>query len=132
MRILTLMAVLLISFPAFSMPDCSYVEGFKGSVYGMLVSEMLPINVASPEEDATIRFKNGDYRLMGYGRYSGIKIPGIETLGENEVCEYGIRVLPGMTDAFESPDHRRLVDELKVYIGEYNAYMLKHLGKRSA
>src|SRR5690625_2909117 len=119
MRILTSLAVLLISFPALSMPDCSDVEDFKGSVYGMLVSEMLPINVESPEEDAKVRFANGDYRLMGYGLYSGIKIPGIDKLEENEVCKYGVRVLPGMTDAFESPDHRRLVDELRVYIDEY-------------
>ncbi|RUO18027.1 hypothetical protein CWE08_12045 [Aliidiomarina iranensis] len=131
MRILTSLAVLLISFPALSMPDCSDAEDFKGSVYGMLVSEMLPINAESPEEDAKVRFENGDYRLMGYGLYSGIKILGIDKLEENEVCKYGVRVLPGMTDAFESPDHRRLVDELRVYIDEYNAYMVKLLGKRS-
>ncbi|MCO4321186.1 hypothetical protein [Aliidiomarina quisquiliarum] len=131
MRILTSLAVLLINFPALSLPDCSGLEDFKGSIYGMLVSEMLPINVESPKEDAYVRFENGDYRLMGYGLYSGIKIPRIEKLEENEVCKYGVRVLPGMTDAFESPDHRRLVDELRVYIDEYNAYIVSRLKEKS-
>lgn len=123
-RTLFVISVILISVSTYAAPDCSKTEDFKSSVYGMLMSEMLAVNVDSPEEDAEIHFGNGDYRLLGYGVYSGIKIPGSELLENDEICEYGVKVFPGMTDAYESPKHRVLVEELKEYIKRHNAYIL--------
>lgn len=130
MRTITLIGLMLISAltnAANGLPDCSEVEEFKSSTHGMLLSELLPIDVGSPEKDAKIRFENGDYRLLGYGSYSGIKIPGSELLEKNELCKYGVNVLQGITDAFESSEHRVLVEQFKSYIKKYNAYLVGKL-----
>ena len=109
------------------MPDCSGMEEFKSSIYAMLRSELLPINLNTPEIDAKIRYKMGDYRLLGYGLYSGIHVPGVDLLGGNKICEYGVRTFSGMTDAYESYDHKILVKALRSYIEKYNAYILSEL-----
>ncbi len=128
MRVFFIISVMLSGVSANGMPDCSESDVFMTSTYGMLLSALLPINVSSPESDAQINFENGDYRLLGFGDYAGIKIPGSDYLDQNKICEYGVRILPGMTDAFESSEHRVLVEKIRIYIKKYNAYLLNRLG----
>ena len=93
----------------------------------MLISELLPIDLRSPEADAQIRFSNGDYRLLAYGEFSGVAVPGEELLKPNQICELGVRVFSGATDAYESSDHRKLVEELKAYVNAYNLAIIELL-----
>lgn len=126
MRVAILFFIILMSPLVESMPDCSGTD-LQTSLYGMLQSELLPMHIDSPEDDADIRFNNGDYRFLAYGLYSGLKVPGTEALEKNEICKYGVEVLPAMTDAFESREHRLLVKKFRTYADRYNTRMLKNL-----
>ena len=129
-----MMKIILIMFLNYSIQvtaqtDCSTIDDFKSSLYGMLKSDLLPIDANSPEEDAKLRIENGDLRLLAYGLLSGMKIPKEQLLKKNQICLYGVKVIQGMTDSFESSEHRKLVHKLREYINKYNTFMVKHIKK---
>ena len=131
MKIFIFLSIYLISLSASAKPDCSERETFVSSTYGMLKAELLPLVVDTPESDAIKRAELGDYRLLAYGTYSGISIPFEELLGKNEICLYGIRVMAGLTDAYESKEHRVLAEKIKHYIRIYNKSLVEHIRSKN-
>ena len=107
---------------ASELPDCSDVENRSTTTHGILLSEVLSVNLESPSEDASIRFDNGDYRLLAYGTYEGWTVPHFELFEGKEICRYGIKPFP-IFDSFESSEHAALVAHVKRYIDAYNAHM---------
>jgi hypothetical protein len=127
MKISTFLLIYFISLSASSKPDCSENEDFVSSTYGMLRAELLPLDIDFPESDASKRAELGDYRLLAFGTYSGITTPFEELLDKNEICQYGIRVISGLTDAYESKEHRVLAETIKQYIRIYNKSLVTHI-----
>lgn len=64
---------------------------------------------------------------MAYGTYSGLQILFEELIGENKICQYGVRIIPGVTDAYELKEHRSLVEKLKIHIKTYNKFMAGYI-----
>ncbi len=127
MNMVAILVAMAMSGSVTQLPDCSISEDFETSLHGMLKTEMSAINSDMPERDAHKNFGNGDYRLLGFGDISGLVVPTADQLTATQFCEEGVRVLPGMTDSFESREHRELVETIREYVRRYNAAMVQLL-----
>ncbi len=119
-------------FSAQGLPDCAEHEDFATSTYGMLQMALLPTNISSPEQDARVTFANGDYRLLAFGGVGGYEVPGPNSLDVRVLCAYGVRTFPGLTDAYESSEHRIVADKVRGYSKKYNQFLVTLLQKPDA
>lgn len=107
--------------------DCSNSEDVNTSVYGMLKTELLPINLDNPETDAILRINMKDYRFLGYHNFSGLQVPEVGGTNNAVLCRFGLKVFSGISDSYESKEHRILSEKMKTYANKYNLYLLGQL-----
>ena len=87
----------------------------------LLRTLLLPIRLDKPEEDAYLRMKHGDYRLIGIGEL-GITYPGLENM--ELLCKVGGRYIEGTSDMVEGEEHANLMRKFRKYAEEYNKIII--------
>jgi hypothetical protein len=90
------------------------------SQIAVLQTYLLPIDLDSPDKKLKDRIKHGDFRFIGIRGFT-MYVPGLEN--QDLVCEHGVRIISGTSDAFESVQHLELVSEFTEYAAQYNALL---------
>lgn len=87
----------------------------------LLRTLQLPIRLDKPEEDARLRMKHGDFRLLGIGEL-GIIYPGLENM--DLLCKVGGRYIEGTSDVIEGEEHAKLMQKFREYAEKYNKLII--------
>ena len=91
----------------------------------VLKSYLYPINLDSPVDDAKLRIKLGDYRLLGIGGF-GLTYPPLDLQKDSEIlCTLGERYIQGTSDAIEGKEHSELISKFTEYATKYNEYIIQ-------
>ena len=86
------------------------------------LSELRRIASSSPATDLEDAIARSDLRFVGVYGFT------VEVLGvpDWDAGSYGLRMIPGTSDATESQEHYRLNQQARQYALEYNLLLLKH------
>ncbi len=84
-----------------------------------------PIILEDPENDARVRIKSGDFRLLIVAdRYWGATP---DELQDTVIyCTYGTRKIAGTSGQPENERHATLIDQFKTYASRYNRVVFDH------
>ena len=91
------------------------------SQFALLRTLQLPIRLDKPEEDARLRMKHGDFRLIGIGGL-GVTYPGLKNM--ELLCKIGGRYIEGTSDMIEGKEHADLIEKFREYATKYNKIII--------
>ncbi len=86
------------------------------SVKAEVVSHLKP---ESAESDARVAVAHGDRRLLAVYGYT-IEVPGVRTAVTELKARYGLRMLEGTSDSYQSPGDQKLNENARRYASIYN------------
>ena len=92
----------------------------------ILASTLSALNLSNPVADLDANLSRGDRRLVGL---YGIKCapPDLNESFDGIVARFGVRCLPGTSDAIENDRHAALMTSAKNYANRYNWELLHRI-----
>jgi hypothetical protein len=93
----------------------------------ILRGEVKNLNLADPLVDLRAQIKAGSYKFLGVSGFVYCAPLGVTGYQPDLLQKYGVRCIPGTSDALENREHAALMKAVTAYATSYNSALASYL-----